>query len=390
MYTAGYRIICEYRRGKLILFRNNIQKLWEIKLYRFVWLDFMRWILALMVASMHLQGYGAPHKAYLAVDFFFILSGFVLTGSKYRSTEKPGFVGKFVTDRIARLYPLHFTTLLLLVFINLLFWTTTNGQFLENGWSYKDGRIYTFILNILLLQNIGLTQHTSWNAPSWSISVEFATNLCLCYYLTLKNKYNISNTFLYFVSILSYLILFNQYHTLGVFSETTNYINSGILRGIGGISLGILAWYIFEAINKKIKKLPLIWPIIFISMFLYIINFGDPIENVDFAAIPIMFSCVILLATAESCRPASNNIFTRAAVTLGSSSYAIYLIHWPIITFVRYQLVYAWGIKINLMSPLTMLIILSFVCIVSIAVYYFFELPMQKRIKTCSASWLSQ
>lgn len=358
-------------------------------MHRFVWLDFMRWILALMVASGHLHGYGTPHKAYLAVDFFFILSGFVLTGSKCRSAGNRDFVSKFITDRIARLYPLHIATLLLLVFINVLFWVTTRGQFLENGWSYKDGRIYTFILNILLLQNAGLTENTSWNAPSWSISVEFITNIALCYYLIAKNKYNIK-VFLYFIPIISYSILFNQYKTLGVFSETTSYINSGVLRGLGGISLGILAWYTFEAINKQIKKLPLILPICCIAVFLYMISFGDKVENVDFAAIPVMFVSVILLAVAENCRPHSNNIFTRVAVILGSSSYAVYLIHWPIITFARYQLIYAWGVNINLMSPLTTVIILGSVCIAAIPVYFYFELPMKQRAKTCFANWLSR
>lgn len=70
---------------------------------RFILLDFMRWVLAMLVVAMHLNGYAAPHKAYLAVDFFFILSGFVLTGAYESRASTPNFFSSYLIDRIARL-----------------------------------------------------------------------------------------------------------------------------------------------------------------------------------------------------------------------------------------------------------------------------------------------
>ncbi|RRD21754.1 hypothetical protein ECB98_22605 [Brucellaceae bacterium VT-16-1752] len=59
---------------------------------RFVWLDFVRWLLALSVAASHLTGFQVIEKAYLAVDFFFVLSGFVLTGAYQQRVGKPRFL----------------------------------------------------------------------------------------------------------------------------------------------------------------------------------------------------------------------------------------------------------------------------------------------------------
>lgn len=98
-------------------------------------LDLMRWVLAMLVAAGHLGGFAAPHKAYLAVDFFFVLSGFVLTGAYIEKASSQHFLWRFIIDRIARLYPLHLATLLVLVVVNILFWTTAQQVLAEHyGW----------------------------------------------------------------------------------------------------------------------------------------------------------------------------------------------------------------------------------------------------------------
>ncbi|WP_454616650.1 hypothetical protein [Bradyrhizobium cenepequi] len=54
-------------------------------------------------------------KAYLFVDFFFVLTGFVIA-SNYRSRLADGFsAGRFLVLRLGRIYPLHIVTLLLFI-----------------------------------------------------------------------------------------------------------------------------------------------------------------------------------------------------------------------------------------------------------------------------------
>ena len=153
----------------------------------------LRGIAALWVVLYHYCGTAqffpnldiTPHsylisKGYLAVDMFFVLSGFVMA-HVYRRAFSEG-VGEhyrgFLVARIARLYPLH-------VFILSLFVVTaTASQFLTGlatGWfesiPLTGPRSWgAIIANIFMLQGLAAGQ-LSWNYPAWSISVEFIAYL---------------------------------------------------------------------------------------------------------------------------------------------------------------------------------------------------------------------
>ena len=135
---------------------------------RFVYLDFFRFVFALLVALLHFQGAVYFAKSYLAVDFFFILSGFVLTHAYLAKAQRPNFLLLFFIDRVARLYPLYLLTMAALAILNIVFYAS-KGIGLESGWSYQDGYFYTFVVNILMLQGSGLTTGPSWNAPASSV-----------------------------------------------------------------------------------------------------------------------------------------------------------------------------------------------------------------------------
>jgi peptidoglycan/LPS O-acetylase OafA/YrhL len=114
---------------------------------------------------------GAVYKGYLAVDLFFMLSGFVIshvyhgafahrvTGQRYRD---------FLKARVARIYPLHLTVLLLFV-------ATAVG---ERAVAFAHGgslgpiplvgerSLGAFFANLLMLQGIW-ARELSWNDPAW-------------------------------------------------------------------------------------------------------------------------------------------------------------------------------------------------------------------------------
>lgn len=107
---------------------------------------------------------------YLGVDLFFALSGFVLAHNYLTQfkTVQPAQYGRFLWLRLARLYPVHlFTLLILLAGLTLAslggISLTMPGRFTASD----------FVQNLLLVHAWGFAQGISWNGPAWSISAEW-------------------------------------------------------------------------------------------------------------------------------------------------------------------------------------------------------------------------
>jgi peptidoglycan/LPS O-acetylase OafA/YrhL len=148
---------------------------------RFVALDAWRGIAALMVALYRLEAdgwlYSLPfiRNAYLFVDFFFVLSGFVIAHAYLGRLGTGTSQMVFLVRRFGRVWPLHAFLLALFVSFELgrgLLWYARSGSFD----AFAGARAPIPILwDGLLLQTLGFTGPTLWNTPAWSISTEFWT-----------------------------------------------------------------------------------------------------------------------------------------------------------------------------------------------------------------------
>ena len=110
-------------------------------------------------------------QGYLAVDFFFLLSGFVLW-LNYAPRLRAGGIAAvpgFLRRRIARIWPLHLFILGGALALALMLRAT--------GRATPQFPMAELPLHILLVQNWGFTRALAWNDPAWSISCEFAAYL---------------------------------------------------------------------------------------------------------------------------------------------------------------------------------------------------------------------
>jgi peptidoglycan/LPS O-acetylase OafA/YrhL len=106
------------------------------------------------------------HKGYLAVDLFFMLSGFVMTHVYHRAFSKTvtqQHYWKFIVARIARVYPLHILVLLLFVVTAVTFHLA--GGIALNHQDDIPMRgpesVLAFVANVFMLQGLDAGQ-LSW------------------------------------------------------------------------------------------------------------------------------------------------------------------------------------------------------------------------------------
>jgi len=130
------------------------------------------------VAGLPALAEAALAKGYLAVDFFFLLSGFVLALSHGDRLRDAGWaaVPGFLRRRIARIWPLHAAMLgfaLLLVAI-----------LRASGRTTQDFPLAALPAHLLLVQAWGFADLLSWNDPAWSISCELAAYLLFPLWVT--------------------------------------------------------------------------------------------------------------------------------------------------------------------------------------------------------------
>ena len=159
------------------------------KFERLYLLDFARAIAATCVVLLHYQHfYSSDYNQQLnfvknlqpfynileifyefgtvAVQFFFILSGFIFF-MFYREKILEGVINfkNFIILRLTRLYPLHLLTLILVLAIQFFYKESYSEYFF-----YQSNDLENFIAHFLLIQEWGLIGETaSYNGPSWSI-----------------------------------------------------------------------------------------------------------------------------------------------------------------------------------------------------------------------------
>ncbi|MEO0688012.1 MAG: acyltransferase, partial [Cyanobacteria bacterium J06649_11] len=143
-------------------------------------LDSWRGIAACMVVFCHLRqeinGHLAPldfiKNAYLFVDFFFVLSGFVISHAYASRLNTKSDLWQFMKLRFARLYPLHLFMLGAFVAFEVARMVIGMGTTDAPAFSGNTS-ISAFFSNLFLLHGMGIQDSLTWNTPSWSISTEF-------------------------------------------------------------------------------------------------------------------------------------------------------------------------------------------------------------------------
>jgi len=302
-------------------------------------------------------------KGYLAVDFFFLLSGFVIWLSWGPRLRDGGWreVPHFLQKRVARIWPLHLVVLGGAVALAVLLAATGRA----NPTEYPFGELP---LHIFLLQNWGFTDRLAWNDPAWSISCELAAYLAFPLLVRAVDwrtlpSWLVAGAAAAFLLILA-AVMANQ-PTLG-----HNIARFGLIRCLtefaagGAICALWLRW-------RAAPRLPALVAFCFSATAIAGWAFGLP----ETLAIPFAFAGLLLgLALTSGLR--GNPLDAAPLHYLGEISYATYLSHFML--FVVFKL--AFVADAHAIPPLLVGLYLAMVLACSIALYHLVERPAQKWV----------
>lgn len=287
--------------------------------HRFEALDGWRGVCALVVALWHFQLGGhldriaAFRSSYLFVDFFFVLSGFVIAYSSEAGLDAGGSRAVFLQKRFARVWPLHAAMLAVMVSQEFL------RQRLE-GWSFPDARQPHDILpNLALLHGLGFDKDLTWNWPSWSISVEMALYLAFSLvFLAAPRRWRTWIAGAVVATSLGVIALFSARYM----GDAATF---GIARGAAGFFTGYLVQRLWRARPAKVGTLGELAVMALVAGWLTFAH-----ETALSLAAPVMFGLVVWVFAGEG-GAVSRGLKSAPGLKLGAWSYSIYLIHAPII-----------------------------------------------------------
>ena len=257
-------------------------------------------------------------KGYLAVDLFFILSGFVMWLTYADAFRENGLraVPDFLIRRAARIYPLHFVMLSATVSVALLLMLL--GKDMPTEFDFAE-----LPLHYLLVQNWGFTDQLAWNDPSWSISTELGAYLMLPVLAIMLVRRTAPLTicvgFIFALSLLLDFIFRRAGHEfLG-----DDITGLGLIRCLIEFTCGVFVCLIWQKRGAPIVLLG--------SVMLSLLSFGlwQGGWLRETLAVPIAFSSLLyVMAVTSDWR--GNPLSAAWAVKLGMISYATYLAHFLI------------------------------------------------------------
>lgn len=337
---------------------------------RYECLDLLRGISAFGVMTFHLSilGVSAARHGYLAVDLFFILSGFVLAHAYSDRLSSIGF-GAFVKLRLIRIMPLSIFGLLLgtayFVLRNI-----TQPQSLYSLVDIASGTVFNIFLLPKPWTSVALTDTTfPTNTPLWSLSLELITNFVWAYGLFRAKTAVLAVITVFSAALLLFFIL--QHGNADIGATWGTYLG-GVSRVTFGFFAGVLIWRFRPTQNWPA------WTALFAASALIgvmLIDNSGPIF--DFFVVIFVFPVIVTMASATNV--GNGNYLLRV---IGDISYPLYVVHVPIFMTV------AGLSKLLQIGDQTYLAAVSvfLTVVVAVAVDRIYDRPLRRAMNRMTAS----
>ena len=290
---------------------------------RIVVLDSLRGLFAVSIVLLHSPFQGSLHyNSFVSnsadfVDFFFVLSGFVITLAYDTYVRDGRTLAEFMIRRVGRLWPLHvFVLLMFLLMIAVKIVASRLGLF-SADLTFSNLEIEHYALENFFLVQAFRNETVFWlNFPSWSISVELWVYVAfglLC----------LTPRFLPFAAIA--IIVLAAAVIQGLLDPGFgHFFGYGLFRGLCYFFLGYLTCLLWRRLRERPLPAPHLLETGLVVLIVWEVAFGN--GPVKFYLLPLTFALTILVFAWEA-GIVSRLLRTRPLLALGAWSYSIYMIH---------------------------------------------------------------
>jgi peptidoglycan/LPS O-acetylase OafA/YrhL len=286
---------------------------------------------------------------YLAVTTFFVLSGFVLSRGYMRTQWTGGNLLRYGVARLARIYPVYLLSLAVIAPFVLA--------------DHTPGKVPYAGAYALLLQGWLGSIPVNWNTPAWSLSCEMFFYMAFPLAALLIRRANWRNTLAVAAGA---CCLTRVLSTLGVPDGVKPLIH------LADFVMGIAAACVYDLLSRRARRPAGMWLYLpGCALAAALIAWPQALPpGVDLNTALRPLNAVLLLGLALGGGLIARALSSGLAVYLGKSSYAMYILHVPILWWYR-----RWS---HDFSPVLYIII---VIALSALVYGVFEEPANRYLR---------
>jgi peptidoglycan/LPS O-acetylase OafA/YrhL len=339
---------------------------------------------------------GLLHRMYLMVDFFFILSGFIMYhvyGDWFKTTVTADSFKQFIKARFARVYPLH----ILMLFAMMLVYVLARRLGIPPIPPLEaENHTYSFITNLFLLHSMNFHNSFTWVHASWSISTEWWMYMVFPFLMIPFSKLNTGGRILitglcvagYWLITLVLLPLVTLPQGLEFMRTSPSEVSInvsyqfGFVRCFVGFVLGMMVYQAFLLDwGKRLFSNGTALLLFTLGLLIcFHLNLPD--------AVSVLFFPFIILASAYGSDAINRILASKPLQKLGDWSFSIYLVHQPLILLLfiisMSNQAPANGAAAGAPPPIGMgigwaicLVVVAFTLLVSALVYRFWERPLR-------------
>lgn len=305
-------------------------------------LDGLRGVAALIVVAFHIfdsDAVNSVNHGYLAVDFFFMLSGYVM-GYAYDDRWGAMSFGSFIRRRLVRLHPM---VVIGSIIGAVCFYFGASELFPLIKGTSAGMLIFSAALGALLIPSVKSMDVRGWgetyplNGPAWSLLFEYIANIAYALWIRRFGLRTLGVLSAVFAVLLAYVIVGSEGGTVSFgWLFTGEHVWKGMVRLMFPFLTGLFLFRLGKTITMRHAMV--------LSSLALIVTFAMPrigpeampwVNGLYECFVIIILLPVVVLVGAGS-RPVTR-LGERTCDFLGELSYPLYLVHYPL-----HYVLFAW------------------------------------------------